>query len=81
MRIVLSRKASLSAADAPARIRKAFYKQLAFLERDLHHPSLRAKKYEEARGMWQARVTKDWRFYFMIVDNAYVIRDVMPHPK
>ena len=81
MRIVLTRRASLAAADAPPTIRKAFYKQLAFLERDLHHPSLRAKKYDEARDLWQARVTKDWHFYFTIVDDAYVIRDVIPHPK
>lgn len=81
MRIVLARQASLSAAEAPAPIRKAFYKQLAFLERDLHHPSLRAKKYDEERDIWQARVTKGWRFYFKIVDDAYVISDVVPHPK
>lgn len=81
MRVALARQASLSVADAPPQIRKAFYKQLAFLERDLHHPSLRAKKYDEARDIWQARVTKDWRFYFKIVDDAYVISDVVPHPK
>ena len=29
----------------PAPIRKAFYKQADFLVQNLHHPSLRAKKY------------------------------------
>ena len=43
----------------------------AFLLRDLHHPSLRAKKYDEARDLWQARVTKGWRFYFKIVGDVY----------
>ncbi len=81
MRIVLSRQAAISASDAPPPIRKAFYKQLGFLERDLHHPSLHAKKYDEARDIWQARVSRDWRFYFKIVDDAYVIRDVVAHPK
>jgi plasmid maintenance system killer protein len=90
MKIVLSDRASIAIADAPRPVRKAFHKQLAFLERDLHHPSLRAnlhhpslraKKYDEARDIWQARVNKDWRFYFKIVDDAYVIRDVVPHPK
>ena len=68
------------AAEAPAPIRKAFYKQLAFLERDLHIVAC-AKKYDEERDIWQARVTKGWRFYFKIVDDAYVISDVVPHPK
>jgi hypothetical protein len=31
----------------PLPIRKAFYKQSAFLIQNLHHPSLRAKKYSE----------------------------------
>jgi mRNA interferase RelE/StbE len=81
MKIVLSDRAAVAIADAPRPIRKAFHKQIAFLERDLQHPSLHAKKYDEARNIWQARVNKDWRFYFKIVDDTYVIRDVVPHPK
>ena len=33
-----------------------FDKQLAFLLSNLRHPSLRAKKYDEASDIWQARV-------------------------
>ena len=81
MKVVLSDRAAVAIADAPRPVRKAFYKQLAFLERDLHHPSLRAKKYDEARDIWQARVTRNWRFYFNIVDDRYLIRQVIAHPK
>jgi hypothetical protein len=42
---------------------------------------LHAKKYDEALDRWQTRVNKDWRFYFNIVDDTYVIRDIIPHPK
>jgi mRNA-degrading endonuclease RelE of RelBE toxin-antitoxin system len=35
--------------DAPPAVRKAFRKQLRFLAVNLQHPSLRAKKYDEAR--------------------------------
>jgi len=45
-------------------VRKAFFKQAAFLERNLQHPSLHAKKYDEKSDLWQARVNQDWRFYF-----------------
>jgi plasmid maintenance system killer protein len=65
----------------PANVRKAFFKQLKFLEQNLRHPSLRAKKYDEANDLWQARVNKDWRFYFVIKDDTYYIVDVVPHPK
>jgi len=62
-------------------VQKAFFKQVHFLERDLRHPSLKAKKYDESKDLWQARVNRDWRFYFTIVGDTYVIRDIIPHPK
>jgi plasmid maintenance system killer protein len=66
---------------APANVRKAFFKQVRFLAENLHHPSLHAKKYDEAQDLWQARVNKEWRFYFIIRGNTYVVLDVIPHPK
>jgi mRNA interferase RelE/StbE len=48
---------------------------------NLSHPSLRAKKYDEAKDIWQARVNKDWRFYFKMQDDTCFITDVIPHPK
>ena len=45
-------------AGAPPPIQEAFEKQLALLLSNPRHPSLRAKKYDEARGIWQARVTR-----------------------
>jgi plasmid maintenance system killer protein len=67
--------------DAPASVRKAFFKQVAFPLRDLHHPSLHAKKYDESHDRWQARVNREWRFYFRIVDGTYRILKLIPHPK
>ena len=66
---------------APPAVRKAFFKQLKFLEQNPRHPSLRAKKFDETRAIWQARVNDDWRFYFQIVDGAYRILSVISHPK
>jgi mRNA interferase RelE/StbE len=66
---------------APARIKRAFEKQIGYLAQDLRHPSLRAKKYDEALNLWQARVTRDWRFYFQIEGDTYVLLDIMAHPK
>jgi plasmid maintenance system killer protein len=55
--------------------------QSALLLQNLHHPSLRAKKYDERLNLWQARVNQDWRFYFPIQNDAYLIVDIIPHPK
>jgi hypothetical protein len=81
MKAVLSDRALIAVADAPVPVRKAFYKQLAFLEFDMRHPSLQAKKYDESAGVWQARVNKGWRFYFTIEGDTYRIHKVTPHPK
>lgn len=56
---------------APLSVKKAFDKQAKLLVQDLRHPSLHAKKYDEARDIWQARVTRDWRFSFSIEWDTY----------
>lgn len=62
--------------------RKAkFDKQLGFLLTNLRHPSLRAKKYDEARDIWQARVDEHYRFYFQIEEDTYKTLSPIPHPK
>ena len=38
----------------PRNIQETFYKQIGFLKNDIRHPSLRAKKYDEATDVWQA---------------------------
>ena len=68
-------------SKAPKAVQEVFDKQSQFLVQDLHHPSLRAKKYDEARDVWQARVNYAWRFYFKIVANAYLIDEIKQHPK
>jgi len=66
---------------APKEIQAAFDKQALLLLQNLQHPSLRAKKYDEGKGRWQARVTRDWRFYFLVQDDAYILQDITRHPK
>ena len=81
MRIVLSPPVLEANKFAPAAVQKAFYKQLDLLRENLRHPSLRAKKFDEAEDLWQARVNRDWRFYFAVEDDPYHILKLTPHPK
>ena len=81
MRVVLADQAIESLKDAPGNVQRAFNKQLRFLVNNLQHPSLHAKKYDESKDLWQARVNKNWRFYFTITEDAYRIEKVIPHPK
>ena len=70
-------------AAAPTPVQRAFDKQLRFLLQNLRHPSLNAKKYPESGDpdLWQARITKAWRFYFTIQGDTYVLIDMIEHPK
>lgn len=67
--------------SAPPHIQRAIDRRVALLVRNLRHPSLRAKKYDKARGIWQARVNGGWRFYFTIEGDTYRLLSIIPHPK
>jgi mRNA-degrading endonuclease RelE of RelBE toxin-antitoxin system len=81
MTIAYSDRARRSLNQAPEQIRRAFFKQVRFLADNLNHPSLHAKKFDESQDLWQARVDRQWRFYFLIQGDTYYIVDVMPHPR
>ncbi len=81
MRFVLSDKVKVKYETLQTRLQKQVIKQLDFLVKNIRHPSLHAKKYDEATGLWQARVNKDWRFYFLITADAYYIVSIRKHPK
>jgi len=61
-------------------IKKKFEKQINFLIQNLRHPSLRAKKYDEKRGIWQARINRYHRFYFLIKEDTYILLEIKLHP-
>ena len=63
MNIAYSERSQAALNGSPSSVRKAFYKQARLLAANLHHPSLRAKKYDEANDICQARVNLNrvWR--------------------
>lgn len=60
-------------------IQRACVKQLRYLQSDIRHPSLRAKKYDEGTGIWQARVTDNVRLYFAIIEDTYLLLTIEKH--
>ncbi|HXQ97005.1 MAG TPA: hypothetical protein VN774_01075 [Candidatus Limnocylindrales bacterium] len=81
MILFYTRRFQRSYTDSPPEIQKQCDKQLAHLIQDFRHPSVRAKKFDEARNIWQGRVNRSWRFYFLIEGDRYYLLDMMPHPK
>lgn len=60
-------------------IQKAFEKQFLLLLQNNKHPSLRIKKYDESRNLWQGRVTRNCRFYFETRKNIYIFHEIRSH--
>ena len=81
MQVRLSVRFKDSYLEAPPAIQKLIDKQLWLLVHNIRHPGLHAKKYNESAGIWQARISRDWRMYFSIQGDTYRMHDVMKHPK
>jgi mRNA interferase RelE/StbE len=74
MRIELSRRAGKDYRDLPLEIRQQVNKQFAYLKDNLHHPSVRAKKYGGVDDVWQGQVNRDYGFYFQIERHCCPVR-------
>jgi plasmid maintenance system killer protein len=81
MRLTFTDRFWRSYHQAPPEVQSAFDRKVLMLEANIRHPSLRAKKFNHSNDIWQARVNDDWRFYFLISDDQYMILDTMAHPK
>jgi mRNA-degrading endonuclease RelE of RelBE toxin-antitoxin system len=81
MKVYFTPRADRDYDDLSTRLQRTVDKQLNFLVLNIRHPSLRAKKYDEANDVWQGRVNDDYRFYFRIVEDEYRILRIVPHPK
>jgi hypothetical protein len=61
MNVHLSQRAVEALAMAPLPVQKAFIKQINFLIRNLAHPSLHAKKFDEASSEVSSSADRDHR--------------------
>lgn len=66
-------------AKLPVVSQRKFQKQITLLLRDIRHPSLHAKKFDEAEDIWQARLDDNARFYFKIIGDRYFLLDIKKH--
>lgn len=63
----------------PQQIQQGLDKQLIFLLKDLHHPSLNVKKIKGHPHIWEGRISRGYRFTFQINNETYLIRRAGTH--
>ena len=82
MRLDFTKRAFKNYRGLDSRLQKQVDKQLRFLLEDLRHPSLNAKKFpQRGKDVWQGRIDRNYRFYFLIEDDVVIILDIISHPK
>ena len=80
MKVAFSNRSVRQYGKLPAAVQARFDKQLGFLLSNLKHPSLLAKKYDEAANLRQVRVYDQYRLYFQIHGDTYRILIITGHP-
>ncbi|MEK7398969.1 MAG: type II toxin-antitoxin system RelE/ParE family toxin [Candidatus Poribacteria bacterium] len=60
-------------------IKERANKQLSFLLKDPHHPSLRLKKIKGKDNIWEARITQNYRITFQIDGDICLLRRIGKH--
>ena len=66
-------------AALPKILQRKVEKQVRLLVENIRHPSLRAKKYDETKDIWQAWMDRKYRLYFTIVGDTYMLISLKRH--
>lgn len=80
MKLVFTARAEQDYYNLSPKLRAQADKQLDQLVRDLRYPSLHAKKYDERRDIWQARISRDYRVFFLVEGDTYILLAIRKHP-
>lgn len=63
----------------PGHIQTAARRKLALFVENPRHPSLQVKKMEDPRDIWEARITKSYRFTFHWKGDLVLLRRIGAH--
>ena len=81
MKFVRTEQFKHSYQKLPPLIQRQVDRKLILLSTNLRHPSLRAKKIQGLKDIWEARITKSYRFTFQIEGDFIILRHVGSHDK
>ena len=63
----------------PEKIKRLVDRKLALLLQNPRHPSLRIKKMNDPRNIWEGRITRSHRFTFQIEGDCCILRRIGAH--
>lgn len=65
--------------ELPFLMQKRFEIKLDLFLNDPRHPSLNVHKYHGADSVWEAYISKQYRFTFSITKESIIFRNIGPH--
>ena len=60
-------------------IQKRADEKLKLLVQNISHPSLRVKRAQKYKGVFEGSITKDYRFLFQITTKGYILLRIGKH--
>ncbi len=79
MRLVLTNRLKKAYQSLPVDNQGRVKKAISLISGDLRHPSLRVKRTNGTRGIWEARASKSLRITFETEGDALFFRNVGHH--
>lgn len=79
MKIERSKRFQKDFGALPIAVKKRLEKQLMLLVQNPRHPSLGIRKMEGLDDIWEARVTRNYRFTFQVREGSYILRSIGTH--
>ncbi len=79
MKIFTTRPLERDYTRLPRHIKKLADKKFEPFLRDPKHPSLRIKKMEDPRNIWEGSITESYRFTFQMQSDTSILRRIGTH--
>lgn len=79
MQLTRSKRFKRDYKKLPLDIQKRTDKKLLFFIEDPSHPSLRIKRTQKRKNMFEGSITKNYRFFFIIEGGRYTLLKVGTH--
>lgn len=79
MRLITTKTFADDYAALPDNIKTLTNRKLRLLIQNPRPPSLRMKKMNDPRDIWEGRITKSYRFTFQIEGDVYLLRRIGTH--
>lgn len=79
MRVLLTERFQRAYRSLGAEDQDRIKKALRLMAEDLRYPSLRVKKIQGTKGIWEARASRSLRITFQIEEGSILLRNVGQH--